>query len=136
MVPPRADSNACTLAWEAHVRLDQLRYGDIELEAPARAPPGNLRNTVGGELARAGRTELPPHQWAHPQRAAARLFGRQPRNVLVQELSHGTERIVVERRHLTRVDGAVGQHGVPAFPYCRCPHRHRVEPRRAAVLEQ
>ena len=49
---------------------------------------------------------------------------------------YGAECVVIEARHLAWVDGAVGQHGVPALPDRRRTHGDRIEPRRALTLEQ
>src|SRR5262249_314628 len=49
---------------------------------------------------------------------------------------YGTERVVVEARHLARIDGSVLQHRVPALADRRRAHGHRVQPARAASFEQ
>ena len=54
----------------------------------------------------------------------------------VHPVSYGAECVVIEARHLAGVDGAVGQHGVPALPDRRRTHGDGVEPGRALTLEQ
>src|SRR5215467_10399438 len=49
---------------------------------------------------------------------------------------YGTERVVVEARHLARIDRSVREHRVPALPDRRGAHGHGVQPAWAASFEQ
>ena len=70
----------------------------------------------------------------HP--GVAGLQRRDAADGAVHPVGDGAEGVVVEAGHLAGVDGAVGQHRVPALPDRRRAHGHRVEPRRALPLEQ
>src|SRR5688572_12325417 len=70
----------------------------------------------------------------HP--GVARLEWGDATNDLMHPVRHPAKGVVVEARHLAGVDGAVGQHRIPAFPNrCRA-HRYRIKPGRAFGLEQ
>ena len=74
--------------------------------------------------------------WRDQHLGVTRLERRDATNDLMHPVRDRAEGVVIEARHLAGVDGAVGQHRVPALPdRCR-PHRDRVEPGRAFRLQQ
>jgi hypothetical protein len=112
------------------------RDDDLQPEAALRPFPGDLGVAVGRAMTRRGRGQAPGRCRPDQQLAIAGSGRCQARHRAMQPVGHRTEGVVVERRHLARVDGAVGQHAVPAFPGGGGAHCHRVQPGRAAGLEQ
>lgn len=54
----------------------------------------------------------------------------------MQERRHRPIRIVIETRHIPRIDTPIGQHTIPALPRRRSPHTNPVQPRRTRLVEQ
>ena len=78
----------------------------------------------------------PPGRGAIRTAVVARFEWRDTSDRPVDPVGDRAERVVVEARHLPRVDRAVRQHRVPALPDGRRTHRHRVEPRWTLALQQ
>ena len=113
------------------VGKDDVEREDVVVEAPLRADEPVHRLQAGrrpGEAAAgAGRD---------PDAAVAGLERGDPADGAVHPVDDGAEGVVVEAGHLAGVDGAVGQHRVPALPDGRRTHGDRVEPRGAGPLQE
>ena len=78
----------------------------------------------------------PPGRGAIRTSRVARLERGDAADGPVHPVGDRAEGVVVEAGHLAGVDGAVGQHRVPALPDRRRAHGHRVEPGGALGLQQ
>src|SRR5437763_1148126 len=75
--------------------------------------------------------------WPDIEVAIPRTGRREATHGAVQPVGDGAKGIVVERRHLVRIDRAVRAEAVPALPDGGGTHCYRIEPRRAvALIEQ
>ena len=122
---------------QLHQSRHTFRNGEVKLNWPIAIPrPGDRDLAVPGFQ----RGTCPMNVAARLRRnqhlGITRLDRCDPANNLMHPVRHRAESVVIEARHLARVDGAVGQHRVPALPdRCRA-HRDRIEPGRAFGLQQ
>lgn len=120
------------LDFRSGVRWDHRPYDEgVVVDVPARLRP-SVRDVVG----RLRRGEAAAGDGGDPDPAPAGLHGLHSRDRAVQPVGDRTQGVVVELRHLPRVDAPVGQHRVPALPDRRRAHRHRVQPGRATLLDE
>ena len=122
---------------QLHQSRNTFRNSDVKLDRSVAVPrPGDRDLAVPGF--ERGSCPMNAATWLrrdqHP--GVTRLERRDATNNLMHPVGHRAEGVVIEARHLARVDGAVGQHRIPALPdRCR-PHRDRIEPGWAFGLEQ
>src|SRR5688500_2973366 len=59
-----------------------------------------------------------------------------PTDSLVQELRHGTIRVMIEACHLSRIQLSIRKHAIPTLPNRSGTHLNLVQPRRDLCLEE
>ena len=114
--------------------VDSFRHQDLDDEPAAvlraHPPPAALDPPVSRLQGPACPVQPRPGCRRELHRGIPGLGWPDPRDDAVQPVRDRPERVVVEARHVARVDRAVEQHRVPALPDRRRAHRHRVQPRR------
>ena len=113
-----------------------LGYDDVDGVAVGGAPPAAFDPAVAGVECTVGPVEAETWGGGEADGVVAGGGGLDAGDDLVEPVGDGAEGVVVEGGHVAGVDGAVGQHGVPAFPDGGGAHGHGVQPGRAGVLQQ
>ena len=107
---------------QENLRRRGQRQVDLEHEPACFSPPGDFGRPVRSDLAGPGRREGAPRRRLYDDRPVPGLTGASPATTRCRKSATAPEGVVVERRHLARVDRTVGQHAVPAFPDRRRSH--------------
>src|SRR5258708_15580736 len=121
---PRKSYSGLRIRWDYNHNLD----------LPRLDRPSGLRQAVGRAVPCAGMRETAAWTWPDIEVAVPRTSRREAPHSAVQPVGNGAKGIVVERRHLVRIDRAVRAEAVPALHDSGGTHRYRIEPRGAAVL--
>ncbi len=132
---PRSDLDRLSVAprkGHAGRRVGRHHHLDLDLLSLDR-PPG-LGQAVGGDVPGPGTGET-TSRIRPDSDVTIRGSGRcQTSHCAVQPVGDSSQGVVVERRHRVWIDRAIGPEAIPALPDGGRSHRHRVEPRRAALL--
>ena len=128
------DGDRCSGQLDDRGRVRRHHRAHDDLGSVAVPRDGGL--AVGREVACGRVLEPGERPRCDAQARVARRSRGEPGHGPVQPVRDRSEGVVVERRHLARVDRAVGQQAVPALPHGGRAHRHGVEPRGALRLDE
>src|SRR6266567_7284542 len=123
-VAPGKGHTGCRVGWNY----------DHDLDLPRLDRPRRFGQTVGHHVSCASVGEITARTWSDFEVAIARSGRCKPANRAMQPVGDGSESVVVERGHLSRVDRTIRALAIPAFPNGGSSHHHRIEPGRAFML--
>src|SRR5450755_1574430 len=134
---PRTNFNGgCRASGKSHARRGGGRDDHHHLDGPCLNRPRALGQTIGGHVPDAGRGESTAWLWTDCQVTISWSSGSETTHSSVQPVGDGTQSIVVERGHVSRIDRTIWKQAIPALPDGGGPHRHGIEPRRTCALHK